>query len=434
MDELAISVRGLGKQYRLGLTYKSIGTLGDAVAGLVARTFRREAADSRASSNERFWALRDVSFDVQRGEVVGVIGRNGAGKTTLLKIISEITEPTTGQVHLRGRVASLLEVGMGFHPEMTGRENVFLNGSILGMTRPEIKRKFDEIVDFAGTEKFIDTPLKRYSTGMRLRLAFAVAAHLDPDVLVIDEVLAVGDVEYQRKCLGKMEEVGRGGRTVLFVSHNMSAVMRLCPRVLLLDEGKLVADGEAAGVIKRYFQADGETTAERVWKEGERVASNTGSDAVRLKSVSLRDESGQITETFDIEKPIQVEIAYSVLGENVRLAPAIHVYNEEGVAVFTSVDSRDQQQARSLRKRGDYKSTCTIPGHFVAEGRFHVTVALYDPGAAPVLKHAYAGEAVAFYVKDNLDGDSARGTFGGKFPGVVRPILQWSTESRSDAS
>jgi lipopolysaccharide transport system ATP-binding protein len=258
MSEIAIRVEGLGKQYRLGETRERYATLRDQIRKWTSpRGWFRRAAERSARSD--FWALRDVSFEVKRGDVVGIIGRNGAGKSTLLKILSRITEPTEGEADLHGRVGSLLEVGTGFHPELTGRENIFLNGAILGMKRTEIVRRFDEIVAFAEVEKFIDTPVKHYSSGMYMRLAFAVAAHLEPEILVVDEVLAVGDAEFQKKCLGKMGEVARGGRTVLFVSHNMAAIQALCSRVCVLRQGELAFNGRTNEGMLAYVNAAGET-------------------------------------------------------------------------------------------------------------------------------------------------------------------------------
>jgi len=280
---LIITAENLGKQYRLGTQQAAYATLRETIANAV----RRPDKTRNGNATGTFWALRDINFEIQEGEVVGIIGRNGAGKSTLLRILSRVTEPTTGRVKLRGRVGSLLEVGTGFHPELTGRENIFLNGAILGMKKAEIVRKFDEIVAFAEIEKFIDTPVKRYSTGMYLRLAFAVAAHLEPDVLLVDEVLAVGDASFQRKCLDKMKVVGEDGRTVLFVSHNMPAVTRLCERIILLDEGRVVADGPAHKVASLYLQSGLGTMAVREWKDRTKAP---GNEIVRLCAVRVINE------------------------------------------------------------------------------------------------------------------------------------------------
>ena len=275
-----IRVKNVGKQYRIGSPQSSYVTLRETLTSLASAPFRRFAR----ASQEMFWALQGVNFEVSAGEVVGIIGRNGAGKSTLLKLLSRITEPTTGRIELYGRIGSLLEVGTGFHPELTGRENISLNGAILGMARAEIARKFDEIVAFAEVEKFIDTPVKHFSSGMYMRLAFAVAAHLEPEILLVDEVLAVGDGRFQRKCLDKMQDVGRQGRTVLFVSHNMPAITRLCPRTILLDGGRIIADGPSSQVVGAYLSSGLGTTAVRVWSD---LNTAPGNDIVRLCAVRV---------------------------------------------------------------------------------------------------------------------------------------------------
>ena len=293
MGSIAVRVENLGKQYRIGRRKPSYGTLRDSIADVVSAPFRRwrDGPGSKAGSEDTIWALQGVSFEVQQGEVVGIIGRNGAGKSTLLKILSRITEPTTGMLEIRGRLGSLLEVGTGFHAELTGRENIYLNGSILGMRRTEIKARFDEIVAFAEIDRFIDTPVKHYSSGMYLRLAFSVAAHLEPEILVVDEVLAVGDAAFQRKCLNKMEDVGRQGRTVFFVSHSMPAITRLCARAILLHDGTLARDGTAHEVAGAYLNSGLGTTAAREWTKAARTP---GSDAVRLRAVRVRTEDGRV--------------------------------------------------------------------------------------------------------------------------------------------
>ena len=273
MSDIAISVKSLSKQYHISAKQKAYRTLRDTLADAFVSPFRRTRrllrgqASAAAELDETFWALQDVSFEVRHGEVVGIIGRNGAGKSTLLKILSRITEPTEGYADIHGRVGSLLEVGTGFHPELTGRENIYLNGSILGMRKGEIDCKFDEIVAFAEVERFIDTPVKHYSSGMYLRLAFAVAAYLEPEILLVDEVLAVGDARFQKKCLNKMQDVGQHGRTVLFVSHNMPAITRLCERVILLDEGRVLQDGPSYQVVRTYLNSGLGTSAAREWSD-----------------------------------------------------------------------------------------------------------------------------------------------------------------------
>ncbi len=307
MGEKAIRVAGLGKEYQLGTRERGYTTFREAVGRAVTAPFRRLRQLSGATeSSTSFWALKDVSFDVEPGEVVGIIGRNGAGKSTLLKILSQITEPTTGEIALNGRVASLLEVGTGFHPELSGRENIYLNGAILGMSRAEIKRKFDEIVAFAEVEKFLDTPVKRYSSGMYVRLAFAVAAHLEPEILIVDEVLAVGDTAFQKKCLGKMGEVAKGGRTVLFVSHNMGAIQTLCTRGVFLSRGQLVTTGPTEQVVTTYLQTASATPADLALTTADR----SGSGAVRLTGFWLED-GGRRTEEVASGRPVSLVLRYS---------------------------------------------------------------------------------------------------------------------------
>jgi lipopolysaccharide transport system ATP-binding protein len=388
----------------------------------------KQNLDIENHPSDIIWALNNVSFEVTQGEIVGIIGRNGAGKSTLLKILSRITYPTSGRAEIRGRISSLLEVGTGFHPELTGRENVYLNGTILGMRKYEIDRKFDEIVEFSGIEKFIDTPVKRYSSGMRVRLAFSVAAHLEPEILLIDEVLAVGDARFQKKCLDKMDDVGQQGRTVLFVSHNMPAVTRLCPRTILLDNGRLMADGPTHRVVSAYLDSGTGTTAAREWPE---LAEAPGDDVVRLLAVRVRTEKGQITDAVDIRQPIGLEMEYEVLKTGHKLLPYHYLFNEEGVRVFATVD---QDPAWRDRKRptGRYISIAWIPGNLLAEGRLFVGSAMRAPEMK--VRYFHEREVVSFHVIDSLDGDSARGDFTGHMSGTVRPLLKWETQFSANES
>lgn len=420
----AISVRNIGKHYRLksGPAYQ---TLRDHLAGWLR--FGRHMPAASGDSRE-FWALREVGFEITRGETVGIIGRNGAGKSTLLKVLSRITNPTEGTADIFGRVGSLLEVGTGFHPELSGRENIFLNGAILGMKRAEIRSRFDSIVSFAEVEKFLDTPVKHYSSGMYTRLAFAVAAHLEPEILIVDEVLAVGDARFQKKCLDKMEQVGRGGRTVLFVSHNMQAVTRLCPRVILLDAGRIIEDGPSHKVVSRYLHTGMGTTAAREWPD---PSIAPGNEVVRLRSVRVIDESGRICESADIRRPVGIRIEFDVLATGHQLTAGFSLTNEDGTCVFISHDM-DTEWKHRLRRQGSFVSIGWIPGNLLAEGSLATGVSVSTTN--PFRPHLWEPDAVAFQVIDSLDGDSARGDIAGRFPGVVRPLLKWSNAGPAEAS
>ncbi len=428
MSGIAIRVENLSKQYYIGRLQKKYETLRDTLTDALVAPFRRAGkllrgqATGAAELDEAIWALKDVSFEVKRGEVVGIIGRNGAGKSTLLKILSRITEPTSGFADIYGRVGSLLEVGTGFHQELTGRENIYLNGAILGMKRVEIDRKLDEIVAFSEVEKFIDTPVKHYSSGMQMRLAFAVAAHLEPEILLVDEVLAVGDARFQRKCLGKMEEVGKAGRTVLFVSHSMPAITRLCERVILLDEGRIVADGPAHQAVSVYMSSGLGTTAAREWPDPDKAP---GGEIARLRVVRVCQEDGKVADAVDIRQPVTVEMGYEVLREGYVLLPHFHFFNEAGIHVFAALD-QDPNWRRRPRPAGYYVSRTWIPGNLLAEGTMFVTPAMTT--LDPNLPQFYERDAVAFQTFDTLDGDSARGDWSKHLGGVIRPLLSWDTE------
>lgn len=417
----AIRAAGLGKRYLTGRTeglfrYRSLRE--ELSRG--ARRARRNGGPAR-----EFWALRDVSFEVAAGEAVGIIGRNGAGKSTLLKVLSGITPPSTGRAEVRGRVGSLLEVGTGFHPELTGLENIQLNGAILGMRRAELAAKVDAIVDFAGIGSFLETPVKRYSSGMYLRLAFAVAAHLEPEVLLVDEVLAVGDVEFQRKCLGRMAEIGEDGRTVIFVSHSMPAILRLCDRVILLDDGGVVADGRAHEVVRTYLDTGLGTSAERAWTP-ER---EPGDEVVRLTAVRVCDGDGRVADEVDVTDPVSVEVSYRHCSEDPRVRPYVsaHFYNEDGVCLFLSADFADRDWWERPRRPGLVTARCNIPGNLLAEGKVFVRVSVssLDPTAV----HVDEPDAVAFQVLDRSDGEGVRGPYANDWPGVVRPSLAWDVRT-----
>jgi lipopolysaccharide transport system ATP-binding protein len=420
-----IVVDHVAKEYHIGEKTAAYGTLRDAGTRLMRRAFHRlRSADAHAP--QLFQALNDVSFEVRGGEAVGVIGRNGAGKSTLLKLLGRITQPTRGAIDLYGRVGSLLEVGTGFHAELSGRENVYLSGAILGMRRAEITRQFDDIVAFAEVARFIDTPVKFYSSGMYMRLAFAVAAHLHPEILLVDEVLAVGDANFQKRCLGKIEEFRSIGRTVLFVSHNMSSVLRLCQRVILLEGGRLVADGPADHVTRLYLQSDTGSPAERIWTEPAKAPGNT---VARLHAVRIRNEQGRIAPTLDIRRPFQVEVEYWALEPRARATVSLQLVNEEGVCLLTSNDFNNRAWWETPRDAGLVRTTCQMPGNFMAEGQVSVLVAVcsYNPD----IVHVYERDVVSFQVVDQSEGDGVRGAYGGNWPGVLRPMLEWRVEQRS---
>jgi lipopolysaccharide transport system ATP-binding protein len=416
-----IKVENVSKEYRIGTVQPPYQTFREALSGAVRIPFRRRSGGSQPR-HETIWALKDVSFEIEPGEVVGVIGSNGAGKSTLLKILSRVTEPTTGRIELYGRIGSLLEVGTGFHPELTGRENVFLNGAILGMKRTEILRKFDEIVAFSEIEKFIDTPVKFYSTGMYLRLAFSVSAHLEPEILILDEILSVGDTAFQQKCFKKMQEIRNAGCTVVYVSHSMSTVTQLCKRAILFSSGAIVREGPAEEVAKVYLGASVKLVPERTWSDLKKAP---GNDLARLRSVHVRLEDGQVSSHVDIRKPVGIEMEFEVLQPGHVLVPNIRFQNEEGLCIFHVNDS-DPAWKKRPRPRGVYLSTVWVPGNFLSEGTISVGIAVSTP--EPVKVHFYEQGAVAFKVIDNVEGDSARGDYRGSYPGIVRPILSWTTQ------
>ncbi|MFY9607541.1 MAG: ABC transporter ATP-binding protein [Blastocatellia bacterium] len=414
-----IRVDNLSKRYRIGAQQAAYSTFRESLVDAVRAPFKRLRGNGH-SQQHTIWALKDLSFTVKPGEVVGVIGRNGAGKSTLLKVLSRITEPTTGGIDLYGRVASLLEVGTGFHPELTGRENIYLNGAILGMGKAEIKRKFDEMVAFAEVEKFLDTPVKHYSSGMYVRLAFAVAAHMESEILLVDEVLAVGDAEFQKRCLGKMEEVGSQGRTVLFVSHNMPMILRLCSRVVMLGQGKLVADGTPHEVTREYLHSEGGSPAERVWPNRNEAP---GNDVARLAAVRVIDDQGAVAEVVDIRKPVSIEVEYWNLQNSLRPTVSMHFLNEDGVTLFCTNDWSNREWWNTSRRPGLVRANCKVPGNFLAEGRVFLLVAVcsYNPDVVHAIEH----DAVSFQVVERGEAESVRGVYAPAWPGVVRPMLEW---------
>jgi lipopolysaccharide transport system ATP-binding protein len=426
MSDTAIRVEGMGKKYKIGLAQANYRTLRDTVVDMATFPVRklrslRRRSNLPASQPGIIWALREVSFEVRRGQVLGIIGRNGAGKSTLLKILSRVTEPTEGFAEIHGRVGSLLEVGTGFHHELTGRENIYLNGAILGMKRAEIERKFDEIVAFSEVEQFIDTPVKRYSSGMYLRLAFAVAAHLEPEILVVDEVLAVGDAEFQRKCMGKMSDVAQEGRTVLFVSHNMSAILRLTEETIVLEKGRLAYRAPTAQAIDYYMSSGYSQAGERFWEAGE-----VPPEAAPFRPLALRvrDPRGRVGDILRSAEPITVEVEYLLEAPVTGLRVGVYLMTVRGEYVFTSFDTDDplQFERLSVRPAGRYTSRCTLPANLLNEGRYVLGI---NASAYRIRRYFQDEQALAFTV----DGTGAPGKH---WPeprlGPLRPALDWKIE------
>lgn len=404
-----IEVTNLSKKYQIkeNLKYESF-------RDVLANTF----SGKKKKSQGDFWALKDISFTVQPGEVLGIIGRNGAGKSTLLKILSQITPPTSGKAILRGRVASLLEVGTGFHPELTGRENIFLNGAILGMTRQEIRKKFDEIVDFAEIEKFLDTPVKHYSSGMYMRLAFSVAAHLDPEILLVDEVLAVGDREFQKKSIEKMDKTSKEGKTILFVSHNLSAIKNLCSRVLLLDKGKIIADDSAHKVISRYTNTSRLKNYSKDWLDERTSPQN---ESILLKKVRLCDDVFDSLRSVYTDQSCNIEIIFKVKKLTSTVGLTIILYDSQNNCVFSSINNLEKKWYGKTMLKGEYRSMCKIPANFLNNEDYYININMFGKGFSDTY---LAQEVLKFTVSDGV---SIRGDYYGQFGGVVRPLLTWTT-------
>ncbi len=426
MSDIALKVEGLSKQYHIG-KQERYRALRDVLTESLYAPFKRVKglltgnAAAAANLNETIWALKDVSFEVKKGEVVGIIGRNGAGKSTLLKILSQITAPNEGRVKLYGRVGALLEVGTGFHPELTGRENIYLNGAILGMSRADINRKFDEIVAFAEVEKFIDTPVKHYSSGLGLRLGFAVAAHLEPEILIVDEVLAVGDVAFQKKCLGKMGDVAGGGRTVMFVSHNMVAIQSLCQRTLWLDAGKCIADGLTANIVSNYLMSSITSTTEQVWKD---KSTAPGNSQVRLHHVCVKPVGGQSNDPLTVSMPLVLEFGYWNLEPGAHLNLSLHVYDQQGSIAFATGPLYEPIWSGRPFPVGLFESRCYIPGDLLNDGTYRVELLLVKNQAQVffIMDNALVFEVVESPLRIETS------AWHGKWPGVLRPNLKWTTE------
>ncbi len=430
MSNVALRVEGLGKKYQIGTHQpynrlsEAMTGLGKSVIGMPGKLINRSSSPARNStqSESEFWALKDINFEVQEGDVVGIIGRNGAGKSTLLKILSRITEPTEGRFGVRGRVSSLLEVGTGFHPELTGRENIYLSGSVLGMTRAEIQRNFDEIVDFSGVEKFLDTPVKRYSSGMQVRLGFAVAAHLNSEILIIDEVLAVGDIEFQKKCMGKMNDVAQGGRTILFVSHNMTAISKLCSKALLIEDGTLILNDNPENVINCYVNNNNEgSPLELNWNLSKKYPGNDDVCITKFGINSNKDYSNQIS----IDDTIQFSINFRVHNSGLRLSSGIVLSSANGEIVLASAN-RDSASISPDRyfntplSTGDYVSNCEIQSNLLNASSYFVFARVYQD----ISKVVAETPPIMFKINDS---DSMRKEFLGNWAGVIRPRLNWGT-------
>lgn len=411
-----IEINQLGKKYRIR-SNESYLALRDVISNGVKNIFK-----PHHEKKEDFWALQDINLKIEQGERIGIIGKNGAGKSTLLKILSRVTWPTTGEAIIRGRLASLLEVGTGFHPELTGRENIYLNGSILGLKKNEITKQFDAIVDFSGVDKFLDTPLKHYSSGMQLRLAFAVAAHLEPEVLLIDEVLAVGDIEFQKKCLGKMEEVSKEyGRTILFVSHNLGYISSLCNKGIILDKGKIIHEGIATETINRYISQVANRASRLLWE-----VDHPGNDFVKLHSLRIVDSLFNSSETFKVTEKIGIEMKYEVFDSTQILWLGHNIFNEYGVNVFDT-HSVNTKYYKNPHKKGLYISMVWIPENFLNTGSYSLSSAIFNH--LKNIIHFHVRDVLSFSVHEALDEETARGLSGGDFPGVVRPLLQWEIKN-----
>jgi len=398
--DTAISVSHVSKRYTIGA--QKDGSLRGTLAGMLGA--------KQTKDQQEFWALNDVSFEIKKGEVIGIIGKNGAGKSTLLKILSQITKPSSGRIEISGRVASLLEVGTGFHPELTGRENIYLNGTILGMTRQEVKEKFDEIVAFSGVEKFIDTPVKHYSSGMYVRLAFAVAAHLEPEILIIDEVLAVGDAEFQKKCLGKMKEVAGHGRTVIFVSHNMEAVKSLCERAVFLEHGKVVKDAAPSEVIDFYLQRQSGAILEQSFE----YEDAPGNEYVRLKTIRLTPKREDKKPIITVKSPLNIHFEYWNEKDEVATNLSLHLYAATGECVFNVVT----QLPVPVLRRGVQTASCIIPADLLNTGVFTISMMIVRDTSVPMYNFEHI---LSFEVEEERENTN----WHGRFPGFVRPKIDF---------
>jgi lipopolysaccharide transport system ATP-binding protein len=434
MSDVALRTVGLGKMYRIGAERDRYRTLRDALAQAAKRPLERLRHPGAATHiSEELWALKDVDLEVSSGDVLGVIGRNGSGKSTLLKVLSHITEPTEGRAEIRGRVASLLEVGTGFHSELTGRENIQLNGAILGMTRAEIRSRFDDIVEFSEIGRFLDTPVKRYSSGMYVRLAFAVAAHLDPDILIVDEVLAVGDAEFQKKCLGRMGDIAHGGRTVVFVSHNMDAVRRLCSRAVWLDAGRVQLEAATGDCVVAYLERGGATSGgERVFSPP--LAFQNGMPAL-LHAVRIFDEKGRIAERFSCASPLTIDIEWEATEALYRPRVGFIMRAGDGSDVLTALDATSWES--KSRRPGLWTSSCSIPGGLLNEGEYTIDIGCDSPNRHD-FGQGLTGGVLGFRLDDDMTiGSKYYGDEGfrdSRWPGVLLLDLPWTCVATSETT
>lgn len=419
----AIKVENLSKAYQIGEF--STGTLSRDIERWWALARGKEdpflkigETNVRSEKGESnvVWSLKDLNFEVEQGEAIGIIGKNGAGKSTLLKVLSQVTTPTTGTIKMKGRVASLLEVGTGFHPELTGRENIYLNGAILGMQKAEVKKKFDEIVDFSGVDRYIDTPVKRYSSGMYVRLAFAVAAHLDSEILIVDEVLAVGDAEFQKKCIGKMDDISRGeGRTILFVSHVLSMIKSLCKNTIILEDGSIRKIGPSEEMIQKYLSSKKQSS--KIWEDG-----SAGDENAELKSAKILDSEGKDIKYVDLHRDTYVEYIYEVKKNGIKFYPNIHIFDQNGNYVCVTSD----ETLSGTHEKGLYSSRLKLPAKFLNTGIFTIGLALTSfPGT---VVHFYESDALTIEVKEDLG--LRKNAYTGPIPGVIRPELEWETRKQ----
>ena len=428
MSEVVLKIKNVSKQYRLGLV--GTGTLSHdlnrwwhLLRGKQDPYLKVGAVNDRENSGgDYIMALNNINFEVNRGDIIGIIGKNGAGKSTLLKLLSQITNPTTGSIKVKGRIAALLEVGTGFHPELTGRENIFLNGAILGMSKAEIRKKIDEIIDFSGVAKYVDTPVKRYSSGMMVRLGFAVAAHLEPEILVVDEVLAVGDAEFQKKCLGKMKDVAGQGRTVLFVSHNMPSVLNLCTKGVLIDRGEIKETGDINHIVSQYLSEGKSNHSSKEWDRKERP----GNDIFKVNKVALSELSGLEVSAVKISQPLKVTISFEVIEDKAKVGFSLVLSDSESVCLFGSLNNQEKNFYSKPMRLGNYKSEIIIPGDMFNNGEYIIELIGFDSE----MSNPFKIENILHF--EAIDDGVLKGDYSGGYGGFFRPRLEWNTTNDDD--